>query len=70
MTERFQKVVTGNSAPSKPIETVEEHVVSQPKQKKQPDFVAKSNRVTKPEPVTTVDEDDDEMAFFNKLAEE
>jgi hypothetical protein len=70
LNERFQKVVTGNSAPSKPIETVEEHIVSQPKQKKQPDFVAKSDRVTTPEPIATVNDDDDEMAFFNKLAEE
>ena len=66
LNERFQKAIDGNSTPSRPIEA-EEHVV---KPQRQPEITPKSDRVTTPEPIASVDEDDDEMAFFNKLAED
>jgi hypothetical protein len=69
LKKRFETVSFGSSAPSAAIETVEEHVVETPKQRKQPDFVTKSDRVTKPEPAASPEADDD-LSFFEKLAEE
>ena len=69
LKKRFESVVVGKAvtqAPRAAIETVEEHVIEEPK-RKQPDFVTKSDRVTKPAPV---DADDDELKFFEQLAEE
>ena len=73
LKKRFVTVTTGASTQvaTKPsvIETPseDEEVVAETKKRKQPDFVTKSDRVSKP---TDDGEGDDELAFFEKLAEE
>ena len=68
LKSRFEKVSFGNdkvsTTESVKNETVEDEV-EEPKQKAKPAFVTKSNRVTAP-----VAEEDDELAFFEKLASE
>ena len=69
LKKRFESVVTGKtvSKPASSIETIEEHVVSEEPKRKQPDFVTKSDRVSKPE---TTNDSEDELSFFEKLAED
>ena len=58
--------VLGLSGGAKPQTTA----VTQPWDDEAPQAPAKSFKAVAPKPVATVDEDDDEMAFFKKLADE
>jgi len=72
LKKRFVSVTTGETVAAKTPSIVEapqedEEVVAETKKRKQPDFVSKSDRVSKP---TDETDGDDELAFFEKLAEE
>ena len=76
LKERFHKVlgVTQAPSPSKGVVEVTEESVASHQVNNQEDYEEvikpKSKRVTKPAPKPIEEDADDEMAFFNKLAEE